>query len=274
MELVRPMHCKRLDWRSVFYATQATEVVLVCVGILTTHWLEGRIVPVPWIRVQMDIGLLETCLSWQDYTACAKDGEVLQMMANALGKKLDYIQQHTFDIPTSFLYVVTAMHFLTVAILFSDHPLGLPRCLNIIQLIFLVISLCWFGLSSFKQDMCDYLEGCSFGWSLYLVLVATLLNFFRLIYHFYRFRRDGEDSTSLDLGKPQDDLELEETFVADPRVKRSQSHDALYTLLRPPEAASLSRLGGIPRPRGGAIEMVERRQASQQVPGYLALDEG
>lgn len=199
MELVRPCRCKglqRIDWRSVYYSTQACEVVLICIGILTTHWLEGKLVPVPWIRVQMDIGLLETCLSWQDYTACAKDVEVLQMMADALGKHLDYIQEHTFDIPRSFLYVVLGVHFCTVAVLFSDHPLGLPRFLNIVQLLFLAVSLGWFGLSSFKQDMCNYLVECSFGWSLYLILVATLLALIRLIYHLYRFRKDGEDDPS------------------------------------------------------------------------------
>ena len=194
MDFVRPLRCKRLDWRSVFYSTQAAEVILICVGILSNHWLEGMLVPVPWIRVQMDIGLVETCLTWQDYTACARDMEVLQIMATALGKRLDYIQSHTFDIPRSFLYVVLGLHFCTVAVLFSEHPLALPRGLNIIQLIFLVICLCWFGLSSFKQDMCDYLEACTFGWSLYLVLVALILNFLRLVYHFYRFRKDGEDS--------------------------------------------------------------------------------
>jgi len=194
MDFVRPLRCKRLDWRSVFYATQAVEVVLVCVGMMSNHWLEGILVPVPWIRVQMDIGLVETCLTWQDYTACARDMEVFQIMAEALGKRLDYIQTHTFDIPRSFLYVVLGLHFCTVAVLFSEHPLALPRGLNIIQLFFLVVCLCWFGMSSFKQNMCDYLEECSFGWSLYLVLVALILTFFRLVYHFYRFRKDGEDT--------------------------------------------------------------------------------
>ena len=185
MDIVRSLRCKRctrIDWRSVFYATQATEVVLICVGILTTHWLEGVLVPVPWIRVQINIGLLETCMSWQDYTVCAKDAEVLQMIASSLGKHLDYIQEHTFDIPRSFLYVVLGLHFCTVAVLFSEHPLALPRCLNIIQLLFLVVSLCWFGLSSFKENMCDYLDTCAFGWSLYLILIATILSFFRLMW--------------------------------------------------------------------------------------------
>lgn len=251
MELVRPLRCKglqRIDWRSVYYATQACEVVLICIGILTTHWLEGKLVPVPWIKVNMDIGLLETCLSWQDYTACAKDVEVLQMMADALGKHLDYIQKHTFDIPRSFLYVVLSLHFCTVAVLFSDHPLGLPRFLNIVQLVFLAVSLGWFGLSSFKQDMCNYLVECSFGWSLYLILVATLLALVRLIYHFYRFRKDGEDDPSFLLthDRLKEDegrggragLERADTLLPSRGhlrgLKRNRSLDSLHcSLLRP-----------------------------------------
>lgn len=228
MDFIRPLRCKRLDWRSVFYSTQAAEVILICVGMLSNHWLEGWLVPVPWIRVQMAIGLVETCLTWQYYTACARDMEVLQLMAQALGKRLDYVQTHTFDIPRSFLYVVLGLHFCTVAVLFSEHPLALPRGLNMIQLIFLVICLCWFGLSSFKQDMCDYLEECTFGWSLYLVLVALVLSFSRLVYHFYRFRNDGEDC----LDAPHHTMVDEEGMGSEagvspnPRQKKNQKNQS------------------------------------------------
>jgi len=181
------------NWKGGYYFCQVVELVLIWAGIFTTSWVHGSVDPVPWIHVTMRIGLIQTCLSWEDFSVCAADGEVLKEFADFLERDLSFLQRHTFDIPLSFLYVAIGLHFITVFVLFSSHPLWVPRGINIVQLMFCTISLCWFGLSSFKQQMCSYIDGCYFGYSLYLVTASTVLCFFRLLFHFYKFRRDGED---------------------------------------------------------------------------------
>jgi len=181
------------NWKGGYYFCQVIELIAIWAGIFTTSWLRGSVDPVPWIKVAVKIGLIETCLSWEDFSVCAADGEVLNEFADFLERDLSFIQRHTFDIPLGFLYTVIFLHFLIVFVLFSVHPLWLPRGINILQLLLSTLSLCWFGLSSFKKNMCAYIDQCYFGFSLYLVVGATVLCFLRLIFHFYKFHQDGED---------------------------------------------------------------------------------
>lgn len=185
------------DTRLLYYGCQVTELVLVVVGILTNSWIEGVIYPTPYIRIDTKLGLMETCMSWLSYTACASDGEVISKMSSILEKDLSFIEAHSFDIPRGFFYIVIGFHFISVVTLIIDHPIWLPRATNMVQCLFLVVSLCWFGLSSFKESVCGVVQQCYFGFSFYIIVTACVLNFLRLLYQFMRpwklkRRRDSE----------------------------------------------------------------------------------